>query len=291
MNKRVLVVGVLAVVNGVHAGIVAGWDVDGIDVSDGIGVETNIAPYAFEATTNDIGCVDAAMTLGDGVNPSTGTSQYGFKVLSTDGTNSLAGAVAGNHYIEFSMVINNGYQLDLESIEMNGQASASGCSNVALLCSVDGFVSGQEIAVANTVNVTGGFDTDASGFGGPIDLSDVRFQNLTGVVSFRLYGWNSASGAGVTYIRNLNSYDLVVYGTISEQLSGVFPRLTLAESNGTMSVSAVFDEAGSQSFILQHRTDLAGSNDWDTVSLPFMTNTTWHIETTNRAGFYRAVIQ
>lgn len=289
MNKAVLVVGVLSVVGGVRAGVVAGWDVSGVDVSDGVGLETNIAPYAFMATTSETGHVSAQLTLGDGVSPSTSVNQYGFKIASSDGTNSLAGAIAGNHYIEFSLMITNGYQLNLDAIEMKGQATASGCSNVVLMSSIDGFTSGQEIAASSPANVTGGFDTDASGFGAPIDLSDVKYQNLTGTVSFRLYGWNNTSGSGATYLRNLGGDDLVVNGTIIELSSGVVPRLTVGESNGTVSVSAVFDEVGSTGFVLQHRADLTDSNGWNTVSAPFITNAIWNIETTNSTGFYRAM--
>lgn len=291
MKKAVFVVGVLAVVGGVRADVVAGWDASGVDVNDGVGLETNIAPYTFMATSSETGRVSAQLTLGDGVSPSTSANQYGFKIASSDGTNSLTGAIAGNHYMEFSLVITNGYQLNLDFIEMNGQATSSGCSNVVLMSSIDGFISGQEIAASSPANVTGGFDTDASGFGGPIDLSDAKYRNLTGTVSFRLYGWNSTSGSGATYLRNLGGDDLVVHGTIIELPSGVVPRLSVGESNGTVSVSAVFDGVGSANFVLQRRSDLTDSNGWNTVSTPFMTNATWNIETTNSTGFYRAIAQ
>ena len=173
---------------------------------------------------------------------------------------------------------------------MSGQATASGCSDVVLMSSIDGFTAGQEMAASSAANVTGGFDTDASGFGGPIDLSDARYQNLTGTVSFRLYGWNSTSGSGATYLRNLGGDDLVVHGAISGIDAGVVPWLAVTESNGTMSVTAVFEGANSANFILQNCGNLA-SNDWNTVSIPFTTNTTWNIETTNGTGFYRAIAE
>jgi len=290
MNNALWAVGVIAVTSGVHAAVIAGWDVNGIDVNDGIGMETNIPPYAFKATTSETGHVSAHLTLGDGVNPSTSANQYGFKLASDDGTNSLAGAIAGSHYIEFSLVITNGYQLHLESIELNGQATASGCSNVVLMSSLDGFTVGQEIVSAYPANVTGGFDTDSSGFGAPIDLSDWRYQNLTGTVAFRLYGWNSSSGSGTTYLRNLSGDDLVVHGTTVALSVGAVPRLVMSESNGTLSVAAVFVGASSANFVLQSCDNLA-SNDWNTVSAPFTTNETWEFETTNSAGFYRAMSQ
>jgi hypothetical protein len=286
-----LIVGTLVLVGGTRGEVVAGWDVNGIDVADGTGLETNIAPYAFMATTGDTGRVTARLTLGDGVNPSTSANQYGFKIASSEGTNTLAGAIAGNHSMEFSLAVAAGYQLNLDAIEMNGQATASGCSNVVLMSSVDGFTAGQEIAAAYPANVTGGFDTDASGFGAPIDLSDAKYQQLTGTVTFRLYGWNSTSGSGSTYLRNLNGDDLIVNGTIIEGSGGAVPRLIMSASNGTVSVSAVFDKSAASGFVLQHRIDFADSNTWNTVSAPFTTGTNWNIETTNTTGFYRAMRQ
>ena len=291
MNKAVVVVGMLAVVGGVRAGVVAGWNVDGVELDVGAGLDAPGVPYIFSATTSETGRVSAWLTLGDGVNPSTSANQYGFKIAADAGTNSLAGAIASNHYLEFSLTVAGGYELNLDSIEMKGEASGTGCSNVVLMSSIDGFTAGQEIASAYPANEgTGGFDTDASGFGAPIGLSDAKYQNLTGAVSFRLYGWNSISGSGSTYIRNLAGDDLVVNGSMVELLSGFVPQLALDASNGTMSVSAVFDGASGTNFILQSCDNLA-SNDWSTVSEPFITNTIWEVEATNRAGFYRAIVQ
>lgn len=291
MKKAVAVIGMVAVVGGgAQAGTIAGWDVAGVDVADGVGIESNAPPYTFLATTGETAQVSAALTLGDGVNPSTSAGQYGFKVAIADATNSLAGAISGHHYIEFTLTIASGYRVNLDNIEMEGQASASGCSNVVLMSSIDGFTAGQEIASAYPVNSTGGFDTDSSGFGAPIDLSSARYQGLTGSVSFRLYGWNSASGSGATYLRNLNGDDLVVSGTVEPVSGGPTPRLQLAGSNDTFSVSALFEGSGSEGYVLQFCDDLNGSNGWQTVSTPFSTNTTWALPITNSAGFYRAVV-
>ncbi len=67
--------------------------------------------------------------------------------------------------------------------------------------------------------------------------------------------------------------------------------LSWLNSNGTAYVAAVFNEIPSTNYVLQHKTDLADTNGWDTISTPFITNTTWEIETTNHTGFYRAVAQ
>ncbi len=293
MKKVAFVFGVLAVGGGVHAGVVAGWDVNGVDVNDGTGLDISGIPYVFSATTSETGHVSAELTLGAGVNPSTAVNQYGFKIAGSDQTNSLAGAIAMNHYLEFSLTVSDGYELSLDSIEMNGMGSSTACSNVVLASSIDGFLVGQEIASVFPANVTGGFDTDASGFGAPIDLSAAKYQSLTGTIFFRLYGWNSTSGSGATYLRNLSGDDLVVNGTLMEISSGGILTLSLGASNGTSSVSATFSGAGGTNYVLQHRVGLADSNGWNTVSAPFTSNATWEIETTNTnsAGFYRAITQ
>lgn len=288
MKTVVFVVGVLVAV-GVQAGVVAGWDVNGIDVNDGIGLATNLAPYVFSATTNETPHVTSELTLGDGVNPSTSINQYGFKIGTADKTTSLAEAITSDHYMEFSLSIDAGYALNLSSIEINGEGSSTACSNVALMASIDGFTAGQEFASTYPANKTGGFDTDSSGFGGPIDLSDARYQNLTGRILFRFYGWNNTSGAAVTYLRNLTGDDLVVHGVVVVLPSDDCPVLSLLSTNGAASVHATFNGENSTSYILEYRPDLTDSNGWNTVFNSFATNSSWQIETTHGCGFYRAI--
>lgn len=290
MKKRnVVLVGMVALAGGIQAGVLAGWNINGVDVNDGTGLDAVGAPYAFSATTSETTQVTAQLTLGAGVNPSTSANQYGFKISAADATNSLAGAIASDHYLEFALTVSSGYALNLDSIEMNGGGSSTACSNVVLMSSIDGFTDGQELASAFPANVTGGFDTDASGFGGPIEINSAQYSNLTGTISFRLYGWNHTSGAAVTSLRDLSSDDLVVNGTVVELPSADRPMLSVLASNGVTSVMAVFDSAPGDHYILQYRNDLSDSNGWNTVSAPFASNATWQIMTTNAAGFYRAI--
>ena len=131
MKKVVLGIVVLAVVGGVRAGVVAGWEMSGVELDVGEGLDAPGAPYLFSATTSETGRVSAQLTLGDGVNPSTSVNHYGFKIPTSDKQTSLIGAITNNHFIEFSITVDVGYELNLDSIEMNGQASGSGCSNHA----------------------------------------------------------------------------------------------------------------------------------------------------------------
>ena len=198
-----------------NADAIVGWEITGVDVNDGIGASSS-APYTFSATTVLNANVSGELTLGAGVNPTTTATQYGFKISSANAQTTLAGAISNNHYLQFSVTVASGFLLNLSSIDLVGDASSTGSDNVAFFTSIDGFTAGDEIASAASVaGITGGLDSDGSGFGA-LDLSAGAYQGLSGTVDFRIYGYNSStsSGAGTTKIRNLSNDDLVVNGTL-----------------------------------------------------------------------------
>ena len=187
------------------------WDFNGIDLDD----LNPASRYELSAGSTTVGIAQAALRLGSGVTHSTGAGQYGFKVANTDAQTSLAGAIAKGHYIEFSLTAAAGTTLHLDSLTFNGQSAASGADNIALLSSVGGFSDGAAITTRSGIaGATGGFDTDASGFGNPVDLSMPAFQNIASI-RFRLYGWNTSGSTGATYFRNLSGDDLVIHGTVN----------------------------------------------------------------------------
>jgi hypothetical protein len=292
MKKRLVASFVVVMVVGVRGAVVAGWDFAGVDAKDGTGIETNVAPFTFFATTSEVQHVSAKLTLGAGVNPTTSNDKYGFKISISDSTNSLAGAIAMDHYMEFSLTVEEGYELNLASIEMLGDASPTGCSNVVLMTSVDGFVDGQQIATATNANTTGGFDTDISGFGAPIDLTASKYQEITGSISFRIYGWGVTSSAGETALRTYGtvSDDLVVYGEVVEYSGSGELFLSIGTSNESTYVFAVFDGTARTNYVLQSSTDM-DSNSWSAVSTTFAADAKWVIETTNTVECFRAIAQ
>ncbi len=274
--------------NGTYAAVVAGWDVSGVDLDDGIGVTTNLSPFIFQATTSETGYVQAQLSLGSGVIPSTSANQYGFKIPSASQTNSLAGAIALNQYIELSIEIEAEKALNLSSIEMKGEGSGTACSNVVVMTSINGFIPGQEISSSTNANSNGGLDTDDSGFGAPIDLSGAQYQNLTGTLSFRLYGWNSTSGSGTTRIRNLMGDDFEMLGEIVDVVGADELALQMSHSNGFAYVTADFNTSATTNYILQSTANLT-SNTWHTVSAPFTTNSIWEFSVTNNAEYFRVI--
>ena len=194
------------------ADILAAWDVTGVDVEAGTGLDQTNLPYTFEATTRSVNITEGWLTLGADL-PSTAGGMYGFKFSSATHQTSLVAAITNNHYIQFALIADSGYRFDLSSIEMNGQSGTSGPDDIALMSNVDGFNDGDEMAsLTERQGLAGGWDTDTSGWGDMIDLSVPRYQNLN-TVTFRIYGWNS-SGTASAGIRNLSGDDLVINGTV-----------------------------------------------------------------------------
>ncbi|MEE9367560.1 MAG: hypothetical protein V3V05_01725 [Pontiella sp.] len=190
------------------ADILAAWDVNGVDVEAG----ATSFPYTMNATTNGINISGGELSLGFDV-PSEAANMYGFKFSAATHQTSLADAVANNHYIQFTVTAETGYRFDLTSIEMNGQSGTSGPDDIALMSGVAGFTAGNEItSLTGRQGITGGWDTDTSGWGEAISLIDMQYQNLTSA-TFRIYGWNS-TGTASSGIRNLSGNDLIINGTV-----------------------------------------------------------------------------
>ncbi len=102
-----------------------------------------------------------------------------------------------NLYFSFSLAPNSGYQLNLINLIYTGQSSGTGPRIFALRSSLDGF----------STNI--GMPTES---GGTIDLSDVKYQNLTNSIEFRLYGWGASSSVGTFSIN-----DFVFNGTVTNR--------------------------------------------------------------------------
>ena len=215
------------------AAVLAGWEITGIDL-DGT-TAPNSAPYTFGAT-NGIAAMNvssADLTLSSAVTSSTSNNQYGFKVPGVNSQTTLTGAISAGNYFQFTIAASAGYVLNLSSIELNAESSATGSNNAAIMSSIAGFTNGSELAsVTGKAGVTGGFDSDGSGFGAPISLAAPAYQGIT-QATFRFYGWGSTSGAGVTALRNLSGNDLIINGTSalvpepSSALLGAFGSLLL----------------------------------------------------------------
>lgn len=208
--SRLIPVTLIACSLPLNAAVLAGWDVDGVTVSD----ELAPAPYALAPATLANG-ITATLTLGAGVVPSSDNNRYGYTV--TTDQSSLADAILANHFWEIAITVPEDITMNLDSITIHAESSPTGAAYGAWLSSITGYTAGSELAsiTEDVLGKTGGFDTDESGFGGPIALSGEAFKGISGTtVSFRFYGWGSTSSSGTTYIRNLTGNDLEINGNL-----------------------------------------------------------------------------
>ncbi|MFT6861618.1 MAG: hypothetical protein ACJAVK_000170 [Akkermansiaceae bacterium] len=202
------------------ADVLAGWNVDTVNVARDLSPENN---HAFESTTTSSNIAGATLSLSSTLTPSDANDSYGFKINVADQQTSLAGAISAKHFIEFNISASPGYQLDLTSLEMNGQSTATGADNIAILTSTNDFVNYSAIAsVSGISGNTGGFDTDSSGFGDPIDLTGSSYQGIN-TITFRIYGWNTNGTTGATSLRNLTGDNLIINGAVVPETSTVLP--------------------------------------------------------------------
>ncbi|MBE35598.1 MAG: hypothetical protein CMI16_08605 [Opitutaceae bacterium] len=211
MKKIILLLPALFLAATSYSQLLISWDVSTIELDVGY-----LAPYSVAGANLEENVNGGDLSLGSGVNPTTSAAQYGFKISTANEQTTLAGAITQNHYIQFTALAQEGFVLNLSSLDFNGETTATGADDIAVMTSVDGFTSGSQIAslTGRSAVGSGDFDTDASGFVSVIDLLASKYQNLSSI-TFRIYGWNSSGSSGSTYIRNLGgtNADLTINGT------------------------------------------------------------------------------
>ena len=117
-----------------------------------------------------------------------------------DATGWNAVALDSTDYFEFTLTPSPGKKIDFVSFVYKGQVSKNGPTLFAFRSSKDGFSSN-----IGTVSATGK----------TVLLSSSSFQNITGAVSFRIYGWAAKSGTG-TFSINSFTFNGVVSCAIPE---------------------------------------------------------------------------
>jgi hypothetical protein len=97
---------------------------------------------------NDPNLTNATISRGAGLTASNNADRYN---ATSWALTSIANAVSGNDYMEFTITPNAGYNFDITSIVISLQRSASGPSAIALRSSVDGYTAnlGGEQAIAD----------------------------------------------------------------------------------------------------------------------------------------------
>ena len=186
------------------------------------------------ATTTATNTAIASISRGAGLVVPTGTSFLGnaYPAASWDQT-TLAAAITGNDYFEFTIAANANYKVSLSALEANFRRSNSGPSNFQWRYSINNGTSFVDIGTPITYALTN-TNGDAQN---SINLSTINdLQNVTSpsTIIIRLYGWGGALG-GTFALGRLAGNDLAVGGTVSTTL----PLITLGTQSQIVSCLGV----------------------------------------------------
>ncbi len=150
------------------------------------GAAGNEAIYAPHTQT--AGVTVGSISRGSGLTPSASAGTF-----SASGWTTAASRDA-NDYYDFSVSVEAGYVLDLDRLELDERRSATGIRAWSIFSSLDGFSTAlATFAVADNASTR----TDQG-----VNLGSA-FGALTGAVNFRIYGYESESGAGTWRVDNV----------------------------------------------------------------------------------------
>ena len=139
------------------------------------------------SVSNDPNVLISNLILGPGVTSAANANRFGGNNWWNTGNTSpstLAEAVAGNDYIQFTVSPNIGFSFTATSFVFNWDKSGSGPQNVALRSSNDGY----------SVNLGSVVPTAAIGTQNTITISGL--VNVTVATTFRLYGYGATGTTG-----------------------------------------------------------------------------------------------
>ena len=143
---------------------------------------------------------------------------------------SIANAVSGNKYVEFTITPNAGYQFSVSSIIVQWQRSATGNTQIVLRSSSDGYTTDLD-AVKNVVD-----NTSTQTF-----TYTFAQANSSSAVTYRLYSFAEATG-GTGGPGDGTGNDIVVNGTVTPLVvSSVDWCNVQSPANGTITQGGVFN--------------------------------------------------
>jgi len=149
---------------------------------------------------NDINLTSSTITRGSGLVAFSNADRFN---ATNWALSSIANAVSGNNYMQFTVTPNSGYQFTVSSIEINLQRSGTGPSMVALRSSVDGYTTNLDTQYAIVDN------TSTQSF-----VFTFAQSNSSVAVTYRIYMYAEATG-GSGGIGDFTGNDLVVNGIVS----------------------------------------------------------------------------
>ncbi len=186
-------------------------------------VTFDFAGIAGSETTSGSNYNDAnigASTISRGAGLTSSANADRFNAVNWDAT-SIASAVSGNNYMEFTITPNSGYQFTVSSVAINLQRSASGPSAVALRSSVNSYASDLD-AVKTIVD-----NTSTQTFTFTFSQSNSNIP-----VTYRFYMYAEATG-GSGGIGDGTGDDITVLGTVTTSCTGPTQAASLSSNTPT----------------------------------------------------------
>lgn len=166
---------------------------------------------------NDANLSSSTISRGAGLTASNNSGRFN---ATSWALSSIANAVTGNDYMEFTITPNSGYQFSVSSVVIQFQRSGTGNRGLALRSSVDGYASnldGEKSVTDNTSTQTFTFTFAQA--------------NSTTPVTYRLYGWAEATG-GSGGPGDGAGNDIVVNGTVTS--TGATPEINIQGNSTTI---------------------------------------------------------
>ena len=181
--------------------------------------EASIAEFTFasslNATTADANVTVSALQGGDGLPSKLLSKKSGnvFVRASKTGLSKVAGAIAANEYVSFTVTPNAGTSLNLASLTLKaGYTNDGGYTNKrvtqSVLSSVGGFTPDAVIGSITTPD-TSKNDATLTSQDLTVDLSGAQFQGIQKAIEFRIYLSDDTNTGNI--IHRLD--DIVLQGT------------------------------------------------------------------------------
>jgi hypothetical protein len=157
------------------------------------------------SNSNDANLTSSIISRGAGLTASLNADRFN---ATSWAVTSIANAVTGNDYMEFTITPQSGYQFSVSSIYFQIQRSSTGPRGIALRNSVDSYAANLDQEYAITDN------TSTQNFTFTFSQS-----NSSTAVTYRIYMWAESTG-GSGGIGDGSGGDIIVYGTTSSTSSG-----------------------------------------------------------------------
>ncbi len=166
------------------------------------------------SNSNDPNLTSSTITRGAGLTASGNADRFN---ATSWALTSIANAVSGNDYMEFSVTPNSGFQFSISSIVVQWQRSGTGNTGISLRSSVDNYATDLD-AVKNVVD-----NTSTQTFTWTFTQS-----NSSSAVTYRFYSYAEATG-GTGGPGDGTGNDILVYGTTSSTGGGLTPPALTAD--------------------------------------------------------------